>query len=428
MSFGKGGGGQKIESKEENTGQRNPITWYKQETGLYPSNVQTWWAMKRPVQATPDNLQKTYLEVFDPEMKDQITFGNTLAPKGHYIFDAFDIDRSVVSSVGGLEKQTTDGARPKAIEFFAGRVFYAGTRATKWGSRIYFSQILERPAQVSDCHQQQDPTSEDVPDLLPSDGGVIVIPDIADVVKMYSYGDALYVFATNGVWKIAGSDGSGFKANDYAVSKLTSVPGFGQHSFVETDAGLLWWNRSGIWAIAPDQTGLNMQVASLSDPAIKDFFLDIPDESKKYAKGAYNKQSKIVQWIYSEDAPTDITTKYSYDRILNLDTRTGAFYPWRPISDERLETIAMSGIIAIDGEAVTASAADVLVDTDNVVTPGDTDAAVIVTNLDTVIADTDTVVANDPSANNQVVVNLYTRSTVENRFKYIILLKEAPEE
>lgn len=423
MSFGKGGGGTKIESKEENTGQRNPITWYFQEVGAYPSNVQTWWAMKRPVQATPDNLQKTYLEVFDPEMKDQITFGNTLAPKGHYLFDAFDIDRSAESGVGGLEKETSSGARPKAIAFYAGRVFYAGTRSTKWGSRVYFSQILERPAQVSDCHQQQDPTSEDVPDLLPSDGGVIVIPELGDVVKLFPYGDALWVFATNGVWRIGGSDGSGFKANDYAVSKLTSTPGFGSHSFVETESGLLWWSRSGIWAIAPDQTGLNMQVVSLTDNSIKDFYDDIPDESKKYAKGAFNKQSKIVQWIYRSTAPTDITTKYSYDRILNLDTRTGAFYPWRPIDTSRLDTIALSGIIAVDGEAVNATEEDVYVGTDNVIVAELTDVYV---DLD-LVQDTalNSVQAYGVDVGTQVVTNVYARTSLENKFKYIVILKDA---
>lgn len=423
MSFGKGGGGSKIESKTENTGQRNPITWYFQETGGYPSNVQTWWAMKRPVQATPDNLQKTYLEVFDPEMKDQITFGNTLAPKGHYIFDAFKIDRSAVSDVAGLESETTQGQRPRAIAFFSGRVFYAGVRSSKWGSRIYFSQVLERPeAQAGSCHQNQDPTSEDVPDLLPTDGGVIVIPEIGEVIKLVVFGTALFAFASNGVWQIAGSDGAGFRANDYAVSRLSRASCLGPHSFVETEAGLLWWNRSGIWALSPDETGLQYQVSNLSDDTIKQFMEDIPDESKKYAKGAYNHRTKIVQWVYRATAPDDITEQYGYNRILNLDTRTGAFYPWKPISDAQDDNLELSGIISVVGDAAVETQHDVYADGEQV----------LVYELTDVEADGDTVLGSDgePIATVDITLTLavqspkITYSSIEERFKYLMLVKE----
>lgn len=423
MSFGKGGGGSKIPSKEEHTGQKNPITWYKSKVGKYPSNVQTWWSMKRPVQATPDNLQKSYLEVFDPKLRNQITYGNTLAPKGHYIYDAFKVDRSAVSGVEGLESESSDGARPRATAFYAGRVFYAGTRASKWGSRIYFSQILERPTQVGECYQMQDPTSEDVPDLLPSDGGVIVIPDIAEVIKLYAYGDGLFAFATNGVWKISGPDGGGFKANDYSVSKMSTAAALGPYSFVETEQGLLWWNRSGIWVIAPDQTGLSVQVTSLTDSTIKEFFDDIPDESKKYAKGAYNNQSKIVQWIYRSTAPTDIEEKFGYNRILNLDTRTGAFYPWKPIADDRDSALELSGIIALAGDATVQTNMEVWADGEQVVIYNIVD---VFADGDQVFADGEDVVAGDTDSGDEIEVlaPLVTRTSVENRFKYLVFIKE----
>lgn len=421
MSLGKGSGGSSITSITENTGQRNPITWYFSEVGTYPSNVQTWWAMKRPVQATPDNLQKNYLEVFDPEMKDQITFGNTLAPKGHYLFNAFKIDRSTESGVTGLEVETTEGQRPRAVAFYAGRVFYAGTRASKWSSRVYFSQVLERPdTQVGSCHQNQDPTSEDVPDLLPTDGGVIVIPELGDVIRMYSFGNSLFIFARNGVWQITGPDGAGFKANDYSVSKLSKAGALGPGSFVETEAGLLWWNRNGIWALAPDQSGLQMQVQSLSDNTIKSFMEDIPDESKKYAKGAYNHQTKIVQWIYRATAPADITEQYGYNRILNLDTRTGAFYPWQPISDTYDASLELSGIISVVGDAAVETMNEVWADGEKVVVY---DLEFVEANALDVYADGEQVVTADPASEIDVMSPITTFTAIEERFKYLMLVK-----
>ena len=457
MSGGKGGSVPKIPSYSENVNQRNPITWYKARSsslasisgtsgydpgiiwaiiagvspstleisnsdGTYPSNVQTWWSMKRPVQATPDNLQKTYLEVFDPATRFQMTYGNTLAPKGHYIFDAFKIDRSSESDVPGLEVEHTRGQRPRAVAFYAGRVFYAGVRASKWGSRIYFSQVLERPDdQVGSCHQNQDPTSEDVPDLLPTDGGVIVIPELGDIVKLFAFATGLFVFAQNGVWQISGPDGGGFKANDYSVSRISKSGAFGPHSFVETEQGLLWWNRNGIWALAPDQTGLNMTVTSLTDRTIKEFMEGIPDESKKYAKGAYNHQTKIVQWIYRAEAPTTISEQYGYNRILNLDTRSGAFYPWRPISSTYESSFELSGIISVVGDAAVEAMKTVMVE-DKTVVIYDIDEVAVVEDM--VYANTFQVMSGDNDSALTVMSPSISYVSIQERFKYLMVIKE----
>lgn len=390
------GGASKITSKVENTGLENPITWYKSKVGTYPSNVQTWWTMKRPPQATPDNLQTTYLEVFDPDMRNQITYGNTLAPKGHYIFDAFAVDRSSVSGISSLSTETTAGLRPKQVAFYAGRVFYAGTQTGKWNSRIYFSQILERDDQVGLCYQQQDPTSEDAPDLLPSDGGIIFIPEMGEVIRLYPYGGSLYVFCLNGIWQIGGSTGAGFKANDYSAQRISTVSSYGPLSFVEADAGLMWWSRSSIWAMTAAQTG-GMQVQSLTDHTIKDFYNDIPTESKRYVKGAYNKQTKIVQWVYRDTAPTTTLEQYTYNKILCFDTRTGAFYPWNPIQGASVGEVSFSGIIALEGDATVDTPDDVYAGPNRVKTTG-------------------------ASGDEWVISSVITKATVESVFKYLVFI------
>ena len=454
MTGGKGGSAPKIPSHSENVGQRNPIVWYKARSsslaniadldpgiiwaavigvepstlgiqnsdGTYPSNVQTWWSMKRPVQATQDNLSKNYIEVFDPATRFQITYGNTLAPKGHYIFNAFNIDRSAESDVSGLEVENARGQRPRAIAFYAGRVFYAGVRASKWGSRVYFSQVLERPDdQVGMCYQNQDPTSEDVPDLLPTDGGVIVIPELGDVVKLYAFATGLFVFAQNGVWQISGPDGGGFKANDYSVSRISKSGALGPHSFVETEQGLLWWSRTGIWALAPDQTGLNITVTNLTDSTIKEFMEGIPEESKKYAKGAYNHQTKIVQWIYRRTSPGSGDQQYRYNRILNLDTRTGAFYPWNPIATSHNNNFQMSGIISVVGDAAVEEMKTVMVGND----------VVVVYDVDQVYSDELEVYSDGLIVASGLLEGALTvvspeisYQTVAERFKYLIIIEE----
>ena len=261
MSSGSKKGGGDIPS--EGTGLAEPIAYYKLKTGKYPSNGQIWWAYRRPLEVGTDSPPKTYIEVFDPSLRFQITLGNSPAPKGHYVLDAFHQDRSGRSGVAGIDVKSSRSARPSACAFLAGRVFYAGVNVAGWNTKIYFTQVLERPEQVQECYQTLDPTNEDVRDLLPTDGGVIVVPEVSEVYHLQTMGHQLYVFGRNGVWQIGGSEGIGFRANDYSVQKISGTPAISNLSFVDVEGSPVWWNRSGIYTVRSDQLG-NSQVVSLT--------------------------------------------------------------------------------------------------------------------------------------------------------------------
>lgn len=332
------------ETPTEKTFLVDPIVHYRSRTGRYPSNAQMWWLYKRPLEIGTDEPPKSYLEVFDPGMHYQLTIGNAPAPKGHYILQEFHADRSAVSGVQGLEVRSAGSYRPQAVAFHAGRVFYAGTNVAGFNTKIYFSQILERASQVQECFQANDPTDEDLRDLLPSDGGVIVCPEVSEVYHMHSQGQSLFVFARNGVWQITGSEGIGFRANDYSVNKISGVPAISNMSFVDVEGVPIWWNKTGIYTLVLDQVG-TASVKSLSEDTIKTFYDKIPGENKKYAKGAYDALNQRVQWLYKDTEAEDDDDQYIYDRILNLDTRTGAFYPYTPAQTRT----KFRGIFAVEG-------------------------------------------------------------------------------
>lgn len=394
MAFSKGGGGtQSLPPDRPFLG--NPITRWQIDTGKYPANSQTWWVYKRPIVLGTDMPPRQYLEVFDTDLRHQITVGNTPAPRGHYVYDAFLIDRATASEIPLLPIETSFGARPGVCAFFSGRVFFAGVQSAKYSTKIYFSQIIERDSQIGACHQQQDPTDEDAPDLLPSDGGVILIPEVVEVVNLVTKDNSLLVFSTNGVWQITGSEGLGFRANDYSTSKISDTPALSQMSFVSVDGTPMWWNRSGIWAVMADQMG-KMSVQSLTDKTIKQFYLEIPAESKKFAKGAYNFQSKIVQWVYRTTAPTDVAEQFTYDQVLNFNTLTGAFYPWTPA---RPDLVAVKGLFAAEGDAVLQEIVPVYVGTNEVL------------------------VETEP-----VIIERRYRQAVDSLFKYIINIPELTQQ
>lgn len=387
MSFGsKSGSSLDSIAQAEQTSLANPITYYFQAASKYPNNSEVWWSMKRPPELGTDAPPKLYLEVFDPGLRHQVFFGATPAPRGHYVLDAFHQDRSAVSNVPGLDVVTAGSTRPRAVAFFAGRVFYAGTRSINFNTSIYFSQVLEKPEQVGDCFQLYDPTSETLRDLLPTDGGVIVIPEVATVFHMQTFGNSLLVFADNGVWRISGSEGQGFKANDYAVTKLSGTPTISNLSFVNIEGMPMWWNRSSINMVVVDEQG-NMAVQSITDQTIKTFYMNIPEQSKLFAKGTYDPLGREVQYLYRSESTDDATQRFNYDRVLVMDVLTQAFEPWE-VSNPRIELL---GLFAISGEAVSQEVVDVFV------------------GADEVLADTD-----------EVISLIENRSIVESHVKYVV--------
>ena len=373
---------------------KNPITYFKERTGEYPSNAQTWWSMKRPPEVGTEHPPKQYLEVFDPFIRHQAQVGNTASAKGHYIVKAFHKDREEASGVNGVPLETSSGARPKAVGFYAGRVFYSGVFSPGFSTEIYFSQIIERPSQVAACYQIQDPTAEDLRDLLPSDGGVLTIPEVGEILHLTPIGRDLYVFASNGPWSIGGGDKVSFAANDFSITKVAGTPSLSSLSFVDVEGYPLWWNNTSINTISPNESG-QLAVSSLTDTSLKTFYNQIPAQSKIHAKGAYNALQQTVHFLYRSTFTEDKDELYSYDRVLVLDTVTGAWSPWSlPDSSAKI-----SGIFTLQGSSSEESDSKVFSGVEQVLVGSE-----------------------------EVVVSSFSKSPVDARFKYLVRVTETPSD
>ena len=322
----------------------------------YPSNSDVMWAFRD----ANDNLS------YAPSNVAKVVSGNSPAPKGSYILSLSDQDRDAISGLSGVPNSTSGSARPSTTAFYAGRVFYSGINYVGFNSKIYFTQIIERDAQYGLCHQVNDPTSEKLFDLLPSDGGVISIPEAGTIYKLTSVPGGLVVNAANGVWFITGSQGIGFIANDYTVQKLSSITASSPTSFVDVGGSPFWWNEEGIWTIITE--GNLPQVKSVVQQKIEKFFQTIPPSSKRFARGFFNKIEGTVKWLYRSTTPQDLTEAYEFDRILTFNTKTAAFHLWRPSDSD----VKINGIFVSDGIAGSVSAVNVLdASDDQVVWDGD---------------------------------------------------------
>jgi len=264
-----------------------------------PSNSDTPWYYKNTV-ATTSGATVTTIPKFDFTNIDNYAIGNSKAFNGHFIYNLYNTNRA--TNVSGATETSIVQERVRTSAFFAGRVFYSGLNAPKFGSSVFFSQIVEAKAQYGYCYQANDPTSEIAADLLPSDGGAIDLIDAGNVLKMVVMGKHLIVLCTNGVWAISGSSGIGFTAADYAVQKISGVHNISHTSLTIAEGTPYWWTLDGIYTIQTDPQTHELQVTSISDTTIKTFYQQtIPTESKRYARGAYDLFTRTIHWVYRSD-------------------------------------------------------------------------------------------------------------------------------
>jgi hypothetical protein len=233
--------------------------------------------------------------------------------------------------------------RPSSVAFYSSRLFYAGIEALSLNNTIFFTPILEKTSQYGECYQLNDPTGEFFFDLLPSDGGVIVIPEMGKVTRLVNCKNALIVVATNGVWAIQGSAGNFFRANDYQVKKISTIGSTSPLSFVDNQGLPIWWGAEGIFSLKFDQSYDAFNLEYLSVGLVDNFFNAIPIENRKYVKGVYSPTDYLVFWMFYDGELGE--EKYVYNRALVYDARVKSYYPWTFTSP--IGTLDLRGLVFV---------------------------------------------------------------------------------
>jgi hypothetical protein len=294
--------------------------------GKRPSNADIWYFGKRASAA--DNFYA------DDVIKQG--FGNTPAPKGHYIINAFfrSDSRYSESLVSGLDDDYTDGGL-NVIASFAGRMFYSGVKVSekeeisttpRLETFIFFSKVVETDEDLGKCYQLNDPTAEIENEIIDSDGGTIPIPEISGVTRLVPVGRELLVLAENGVWSISGSE-SGFSATNFQVSKISDIGVSGADSIVVAETVVLYWSKAGIYSISIDEaTGRYTLVRNITETTIQSLYTAIPAVARAKAVGVYDGISRRVRWMYNDDDDyTGLSNTNRYNKELIFDVVLGAF-------------------------------------------------------------------------------------------------------
>ena len=300
---------------------------------------------------------------FDAAEWKLIFAGTTLTGNGHFILDFFSKVRTGITT-------ETESSRFKSVASFSGRVFYAGLTSAKNAGTILFSRLVEDNSDLGKCHQQNDPTSEYLSDLLATDGGFINIPDAVNIQLLYSFRASLFVFAENGVWQVTGVDGI-FSATAYGINRVSNIGILNPQTFIEADGLPFWWSRFGIHTLAVDEVSGQGSEQNITLPTIQTFWDKISTEAKSKITSVYDNINKKVYWAYPDN---DETVEAKLNNILILDLTLQAFYPWK-ISDQTSSTSCVVGCAFYSGfgaaelelDVITAAGDDVVQGTDDII-------------------------------------------------------------
>lgn len=335
-----------------------------------------------------NNLAQQYLkdgqlDAFKPEALINMTFGNTPAARGHFKLSFFNQDRNTIASLslsmlavvdaindarraasetgdditlqGILETPfPVDPEDPAAqvpvvkprkpyvtdLQEYAGRVFYL------CDNTLLYSQVLaEDLTKASQCCSEADPTSEEMSDVIETDGGTLSIPEIGEGVKLSQLGPYLLVFGTRGNVYLSGTANNLFTATAYTKGTLPVAPTHAPHSFVTTEFGLFYWGSTSINMIGFGGDGL--APTDLSTDRLLNFYGRISKKQQENCKGVYSSSKKKVFWFY----PSDESKPRRLDSVLVYDIRHNAFTPYK---------IATTAINTTTGEAVDINAPEVV--------------------------------------------------------------------
>ena len=239
-------------------------------------------------------------------------------------------------------------------------MFFAGA-----DSRIYFTRILEVFDDIGELYQVNDPTSEEISDLLDTDGGYVEITEAYDIKKLHAFGSSVLVFADNGVWRISGVDGV-FRATEFSVFKVTN-DGLAQRKSFASGANAVpfWWSYTGIHTLQVTDDGGIVEV-NISEDTIQTFWNNIEGEAKSSVQAEYDEINSTVFWMYPDE---DEAIPFKLNRMLLLDTRLGAFYPWK-VSDETANSPYIVGAVFFNSSGSTATVFNVVDEDGNQVVDG----------------------------------------------------------
>lgn len=320
-------------SSGDGAGAGAAIQYTREEEGFYPSNADIWYYGRH------ENPNKNTFGYYVPNELKKESLNNSQAPKGSFIIDFKNRGASRATASGvSITLADTELGNLTCVCAFAGRLFYSGISSSivsgdknspNYSGYVFFTPTLFNNKKLDQCYQEADPSGEKVSDLIATDGGAIVIPEMIKVVKMVALNDAIIIFAENGVWGIFGGE-SGFKASEYQIKKLSDSGTSFATSIILAEGSIYYWNNNGIFVLGIDPASGALSTSNLSLMAIQSLYNEYSQPAKENTIGIYEERNSRIRWLLNTSAGYDgISYRNKYDTELIYDIALNAFYPFK---------------------------------------------------------------------------------------------------
>jgi hypothetical protein len=217
----------------------------------------------------------------------------------------------------------TDGFN--AIEFHAGRIFYAGMKNQEFADTIVFSQVADSTEKFGRCYQEADPTDENFNALVPTDGGTIIIPGMGGVLNLVSVRNSLIVLAREGVWEISGGQRGVFTSDGYSVRKLSSASSNAPDGWAKIDDTLVYSGPAGIMLVTPNEYTGQLEVQNATEQTVQTLWNQVPDAEQENCSMAYDDSLRRLYVMWGSDAGV---TGIGIDTMLIYDARASAWFKY----------------------------------------------------------------------------------------------------
>lgn len=195
---------------------------------------------------------------------------------------------------------------PRAVASAFGRVFYGVS------NRVYFSQVfVDDQESLGRAYQRNDPTSQELNDILDNDGGEILLQNSGDIRAMRDFAQGILIFADRGIWYLAGGE-AGFTATAYTLRKVSNFPIYSDRGIIDVGGTLYFASTNGLFTVRFNEYG-QIEVTNISEESIDSFWTSF---ASSCLMAVYDEDKKQVQWIQTRG------TKW-----LIHDLRLNAFYP-----------------------------------------------------------------------------------------------------
>lgn len=297
------------------------------DKGVLPSNSDiTHYGM------APDSDDDPPTDNFYARTLFDVPLGNTEAPRGFFIIDALRRGTSRLEAYEAMMNRnpknyttnnkyglsvdinslpldlTPNGAA--TVEEYAGRVWYAGfsgdvvdgdAYSPKLSSYVLFSKLVESATDINKCYQSGDPTSEETPDIVGTDGGFVRISGAYNIRKLVNLGSGLAVLAQNGIWVVLGeTEDAGFTASGFQVIKVSDYSLLSPRSAVEVDNGLVYWSEDGIYSLSKNEVGA-FKASNITQNTIQKYYDSIDISDKEKATGSFDPYERKIRWLFGEN-------------------------------------------------------------------------------------------------------------------------------